>query len=445
MSWTSLVLVSALLLRVGFFFFGLYQDATMAVKYTDIDYVVFTDAARQFYKYGLSPYTRDTYRYTPILAYILSPTAIELPENPVLETFLFSFGKLLFMVCDMITGVLILRLLNKVDNEKKNTLRNLLLSCIWLLNPMVITISTRGSSESVLTVLVLASFYFLIIHRLIFLSALFFGLSVHFKIYPIIYLPSILLFLIYEDINLSTRAISLKTHFLSPLWNSIGKIVHFGITSLGTFSVLGLAMYHLYGDEFVFHSYLYHFIRTDHRHNFSVYNMSLYFSSCLGEAASMPLLKLDFTKFAFVPQLLVSAVFIPLLFNITISLKGLRTKCNIRLQKAQILLLSIFLQTFAFVHYNKVITSQYFIWYMVFLPFYLKNSLLLTSRKVEGMMCLLVWILGQAFWLYNAYNLEFLGISSFFPGLFFSSVLFFLGCAWSLGCFIDDALSIYFE
>jgi len=98
---------------------------------------------------------------------------------------------------------------------------------------------------------------------------------------------------------------------------------------------------------------------------------------------------------------------------------------------------SMMAQTFAFVTFNKVCTSQYFLWYMIFLPLYLPASSMLQSPR-RGITALVLWVLGQAAWLQHGYQLEFLGISAFFPGMWLASLVFFLINCWILGIIIGD-------
>ena len=92
----------AFLLRVALIFYGEYQDAHFEVKFTDVDYRVFTDAARHV-RFGRSPFDRHTYRYTPFLAWILVPNVTVSP----------LWGKLLFSAVDSCVGCVIYAFVRK--------------------------------------------------------------------------------------------------------------------------------------------------------------------------------------------------------------------------------------------------------------------------------------------------------------------------------------------
>lgn len=174
------LIFAALFLRIGFIIYGEWQDRTMLVKYTDIDYHVFTDAARHVYNGG-SPYDRQTYRYTPLLAIILTP-------NISLHN---VFGKVLFILFDVITGYLLYKIqVERGFGEKIS----LISSCLWMFNPIAVTVSSRGNAESIMAFLVLATLYSALKNKPS-LTAIFLALAVHFKIYPIIYSLPIFLFI----------------------------------------------------------------------------------------------------------------------------------------------------------------------------------------------------------------------------------------------------------
>ncbi|KAK7999575.1 GPI mannosyltransferase [Apiospora arundinis] len=411
--------------------------------YTDIDYLVFTDAARftfpsspsssssssSSFLSGLlpqgSPYDRETYRYTPLLAYLLWPTtpaaAASLPGPRVLWA---SWGKILFAAADLAAGYLLVAILRKHRGlSGPRALRYA--GAIWLLNPMVAAISTRGSSEGLLGVLV-AALLWAVLERRVVLAGLLLGLGVHFKIYPFIYAPAIVWWMDAERMSLgqsaTTRSNSKKTNNNGNDPSLAEKLLRFvtpervvlTLVSLATFAALNLAMYALYGHDFLQHTFLHHVTRIDHRHNFSLYNVLLYLASAAQGSGGFKI-----ESVAFVPQLLLSVVLIPLV--------GAKKD----------LAATMLAQTFAFVTFNKVCTSQYFLWYMVFLPLYLPESSL-TRRPRLGLAALALWVAAQGAWLQQGFNLEFLGRSTFAPGLWWASLAFFLVNCWILGLIISD-------
>ena len=331
---TPIIFTSAIALRVGLLFYGLLQDKYATLPYTDIDYFVFTDAAR-YVSQGLSPYLRETYRYTPLLAWLLIPTTWP-------GVVWFSFGKALFAAADIVAGWLILLVLRSPSGGgAMSTDRALKFSSIWLLNPMVATISTRGSSEGLLCVMVVALLW-AVLNQRIKLAGILLGLAVHFKIYPFIYGVSIVWYLeprtqkrpqrassSSSDLTISSTT-QICTSFLTPVR------ISFVSSSLATFAALNLLMYTIYSTPFLTHTYLHHLTRIDHRHNFSPYNTLLHLSSADPSSTS----SIPFGSLAFIPQLGLSAVCIPL----ALAKKDLAG--------------TMLAQTFAFVTFNKVCTSQ---------------------------------------------------------------------------------------
>lgn len=89
-------LLIALSIRFLLVWYSEIHDQNAEVLYTDVDYEVVTDGARHILDNN-SPFKRHTFRYSPLLAFILTP-------NIFIHK---SFGKLLFTVFDILVGVLI--------------------------------------------------------------------------------------------------------------------------------------------------------------------------------------------------------------------------------------------------------------------------------------------------------------------------------------------------
>ncbi|CAL1284745.1 unnamed protein product [Larinioides sclopetarius] len=367
----------ALLLRLILILFGCIQDTFLEVKYTDIDYFVFTDAARHVSE-GSSPFKRHTYRYTPFLSYLLLP-------NIWISEF---YGKIFFSMLDIFTSMLMYRV-QKQAGFATDICR--LCTFLWLYNPLPMVISTRGNAESMMTFLILLSIYFQQVRRPL-MFGLVYGISVHFKIYPCIYALSF--YFTFSSTNLTLSSWQKAKALLYPCQE---KII-FTLSSLFGFAFPTMISFVLCGNEYVNEALLYHLIRKDIRHNFSPYFYLLYLSELLS-----PKLSAFLSFIALVIQglliILVSWVFV----------------------SPQMLPVSMFLQTFIFVTFNKVCTSQYFLWYLCLLPL---SFPLLEISMTKLIWLFFIWCLGQGLWLLPAYYLEFQGENTFIL-LCIAGLLFF--------------------
>jgi hypothetical protein len=145
-----------------------------------------------------------------------------------------------------------------------------------------------------------------------------------------------------------------SSSFLDDLLHPFSLKLSFFLYSAFTFLCLTAMCYHAYGYTFLYETYLYHITRIDTRHNFSVYFYQLYLEA---SAASIPSVlsttlaigAVDLARvlplLSFLPQLLTLAFF------------------SARLYRD--LPLCIFASTLVFVAFNKVVTAQYFLWWII--------------------------------------------------------------------------------
>lgn len=394
------------IVRLLLLIYGEWQDTNMEVRYTDVDYFVFSDAAAMVAT-GKSPFERSTYRYSPLLAFLLVP-------NFIIHQ---SWGKLLFSSADLLVGLFVYNILKQRGVPEK-----LRLWCVaaWLFNPFTFTIGTRGNCEPLVCAVILWTITCLMNGKL-FQAAFWYGLIVHFRIYPIIYSLPFLLVISNKRIGPSGMPIlsqwvpthkiirasssskvaipSLFRHYIYNPWFPLKKIITkdtilFSLFSGCVFFGWTALFFHLYGWEFLKEALLYHLTRTDPRHNFSIYFYHIYLHHQQGFSVLEKVI-------SFLPQLTVQFILV--------------------LHFAEDLPFCLFLQTVAFVSFNKVITAQYFVWFFCLLPLILPWSRM--KLKWKGFICISIWMGSQLHWLMWAYLLEFKGRNVFLP-LWMASILF---------------------
>jgi phosphatidylinositol glycan class M len=432
-------LVISLVLRLVLIIYGEVQDKISEVPYTDVDYRVVTDGSRHILN-GNSPFNRHTYRYTPLLAIMLLP-------NIILHS---CFGKILFALFDLAIAVIIKRIIideyyslvinqstsiedNKAKFEKKfngNGSKNKLklfsskkdvkligmgdrmkfekmannAAYVWLYNPLTMIIATRGNGDAITSALVLMSLYYLLKvqdnvnekdnERNVIKSGIFHGLAIHFRLYPIFFSLAYYMYLSSNKYQINSLN-ALVNCFLKPNRKQVFLI----LTVLKVLIFLTGVFYLLYDYKFLYESTIFHFVRKDTRHNFSIYFYLQYLNSGGKENVLEKLL-------TFMPQLVLI---------ILTSFHFSRTRQTIQF--------GVFIIAFIMVTYNPVITSQYFVWFLSLLPLTVNNFRSLSLKQI--VMLVTLWFAGQGMWLFCAYFLEFKGINSF-DFIWLASTFFFI-------------------
>jgi len=438
------------------------------IDLTDIDYEVFSDGAKHILNFE-SPYNRETYRYTPILAFITTPNHL----------IYYNFGKILFSFVDVLVGLsieIILNLQNKKgkcefsdkDNEKdSNWLKTIykhlnnpfaITSLFYLYNPVSISICTRGSADCIIALLVLSTLIFIEV-GLYPIAGLCYGFAIHFKIYPIIYFPCFYLYIIYKDLqtnniitekddkvdkkesileNSQNQRRYLFIRIYDTIYSKLSTILYyfwevfkfslrsflnykaiiFAVLTVATFLFYLIIFYTILGNKFLYEYLIYHLVRKDHRHNFSIFYYLIYltYNNQLGKLLSLV---------TFVPQVLLVGISSLTLFH------------NINL--------CLVIVTMIFVTFNKVITAQYFLWYISLIPLIIPFNKMFDFKNypgkvIYGLFIFLVWLGLDLIWNNYSHHLEYKG-QNLFLELWGVNIGFFLVNCWIIKDLITNQIN----
>lgn len=122
-------------------------------------------------------------------------------------------------------------------------------AALWLWNPMVATISTRGSSEGLLGVLTMGLLWAVETRR-VNIAAVVLGLGVHFKIYPCVWAPAIIWWM--DDEHMGRPRSSNQDPSARVVAFFSKERIQLAVVSLSTFMGLNLLMYTMYVTQLLF-------------------------------------------------------------------------------------------------------------------------------------------------------------------------------------------------
>lgn len=399
-------------LRLVLVLYSVLHDAMFRVKYTDIDYMIIVDGAR-FILEGQTPFARTTYRYTPILALLVLPSVLLFD----------AFGKLVFASCDVAVMYLTDRLLrHRATSSSRLTLMKLFIA----FNPIVLIVSTRGNSDTLITLFALVAIVLFELDQYA-LAAGVLGFAAHFKIYPLIYVPSFA-FGVWTKLQ-NRRRRRAKPGSRPPDERPLARafvqwlriVFASGVAFVVMFALPTALCYLWCGKEYIAEAFLYHVTREDHRHNFSPYWLLMYLNMA-GRAQGYGI---EYAPglLAFLPQAVV------LLFASWMLRRNVAQACCV--------------VTVLFIAFNKVCTVQYFVWFIPLLcfvfyqPRHRKNvKPILDKRGVEVpayqapsylaiLLAFAAWAATIPIWVTVNFPLEFLGENAY-GRVWLASCLFFL-------------------